>query len=748
MAWLPTKPTITVRDVVDRIELVARASQSSDNCKHSKSNECQKPVSDNVLTIVLAVVIPVVVILSVLGWFLYRNYRKDKKEAMEHDPDFDENGEATALPDFPQANMYHMEDPFHNRNSLRYPQAPMHPGLNKSTTSLSGTTQGDPYLDNFVLPYHSQVGSKVSLDDYAKQFASNPGYSQHTPSASFSKTRHSSMSNFPTPGVQHSQISPQKSTTLRQTYTGNNEKNSENPRSPTKKVGDREYTNIPNDSTASFGRPTVPNVKESHSDLEMDSNSDMEEKDHSNSHSSEGYGHTNEKFGVNYENESNVDTSRSRTSTTSYDSVPDRVGAERGIQHVNDNAKRNGVEDKPASTFDNRTEATGHVPERSSKRDYVSQHALGNEVQNNDADEEPEDDDDDAVDGDFNFSSSNDNTRLEDDDENADAGNSLSLPRPNPGRSKSPRISAFNLLKNDSDDENDDLTPEQKEEIQRMKSVYKVYFDKDQEKNGNQPFVADASQLVPPIPVASSRINKDLRMDTNYEKRLTTASSIYNENIVYPHEEQYYYQPNYQGEQYPPQEQYYYEDPAQDYSNHPQARPELPPLQKLRNASDIRHSTLQTYTDFQPRSKNAVVISPNSKVPINPIDDGVWQPVMSSPTLAQSQSSYSVNQQVSHSPQQMYSPTMSNGTAPPPNAVPSATQLSRSSVVMLNPVTEITSRRMFKPAGSLQQNGMGHSQSNTSLNYIDPGTSFNGPENDLIPGNRKSDVRRMMNTNF
>ena len=58
---------------------------------------------------------------------------------------------------------------------------------------------------------------------------------------------------------------------------------------------------------------------------------------------------------------------------------------------------------------------------------------------------------------------------------------------------------------------------------------------------------------------------------------------------------------------------------------------------------------------------------------------------------------------------------------------------------MLNPVTEITKQRKFKPAGSVPHSYQPQQYGQSELN---------GPENDLIPGSRKSDVRRMMNTNF
>lgn len=112
---------------------------------------------------------------------------------MEHDPDFDETGEATMLPDFPNQKQY-MEDPFHNRNSVRYP-AQNHMAK-ESSSSLTQTVQADPYLDNFVLPYQHQTESKVSLNEYARQLGEHQTFG-HTPRASthINRTRNSSFSN-------------------------------------------------------------------------------------------------------------------------------------------------------------------------------------------------------------------------------------------------------------------------------------------------------------------------------------------------------------------------------------------------------------------------------------------------------------------------------------------------------------------------------------------------------------------------
>lgn len=142
-------PTLEVR----ASKLSDDSSETSDYCKtHPNSDQCEKPVSDNSVTIALSIVLPCLAIVAVLGYFLYRNYRKDKKESLEHDPDFDENGEATALPDYPQMKDY-QEDPFHNRNSVRYPMDySNNKPYSKQYERASKQQQRplDPYLDSFV----------------------------------------------------------------------------------------------------------------------------------------------------------------------------------------------------------------------------------------------------------------------------------------------------------------------------------------------------------------------------------------------------------------------------------------------------------------------------------------------------------------------------------------------------------------------------------------------------------------------
>ncbi|ODV78161.1 uncharacterized protein CANTADRAFT_7613 [Suhomyces tanzawaensis NRRL Y-17324] len=713
-------PTIDVHPRADSSD-----SSETDRCKHSNSGECQKPVSNNAETIALAVVLPCVVIIIVLGCFLFRNYRKEKKESMEHDPDFDENGEATALPDLPNPK-YNMEDPFHNRNSVRYPQAVAEagaPGLNfhhvnKSSSSLAMSNMtGDPYIDTFSLPYQHQTGSKASLDDYARNFGINGIDGPTRASAYVNRTRNSSISQPPINGFAN--VSPQKSNLRTEITNANVQK------SPVKKFGNKEYTNIPNHSTTSIRDGTELTKFTTASDIESVTNSE----DSSAGEKYEG--------GVKYENESTLEVNNNSTAPRpffdkvlgipptaglSYDREahsahahhPEPTVEESPVyidSHTDDKLTSSPFDDTVNDTTANTTSNT--YPEREHKLDYEN--------------EEP-------IDGDFNFSTDNNTTQ----DQSHLTQDLESTPF---AKSKSPRISQFNLLKNDSDEEdfnNEDevegqaLTAEKEEELKRMKSVYRVYFDGesthnpgDEEERG---FKVDPSQPLPQInvdgiPQAKSderiRINNELTMDTNYDKRMTTTSSIYPEGADQSYNQSY-------------EEQHFYEQ------QHVQPPVDLPPLQQLRNASDIRKSTLQTYTDFRPKTKN-VVTSPTQKHTFSPVDN--WTSPKNSP-VNQSQSSFvSVNQPQSILPPSNSSTSL-NGSV---GTVPSATQLSRSSVVMLNPVTEITKQRKFKPAGSLPANSAASPPNpyNPQFNQ-----SFASTDGSLIPGNRKSDVRRMMNTNF
>ncbi|EMG45841.1 hypothetical protein SBY92_002254 [Candida maltosa Xu316] len=681
MAYHPTlyerTPTIEVRASKSS---ETSSSETSDFCKlHPKDDQCEKPVSDNSVTIALSIVLPCLAIFAVLGWFLYRNYRKDKKESLEHDPDFDENGEATALPDYPQMKRY-QEDPFHNRNSIRYPMDNYNQYQTQQYPQQYGQydQRNDPYIDSFVLPYKHQTGSKLSLDDYARNLGDSQGY--RTPSNALERSRSGSM---------------HLDNMTMATGDGAMSKAEASAKSPTKKKDGKQYTNIPNESTPSFAGHDY-NKEISHITEATESSDDMSSP--------------REKFAVKYENESHFNLNQS--------AIPQIV--------VGDHEERQTANDDGDSPFDNSgrtTETTVDTSPQEKLRGY----------------------DDDATDGDFTFSTQEDTEE-----------NQLQV-APHASRPKSPRLSAFNLLQNVSDDEDEEeeyLTPEQKEEIKRMKSVYKVYFDKDSEPKARKYDLDENS-----YPVLPDKINNELSMDTDYAKRFSNTSSVYNEEDVQYHQQYYYNQFDQQYQQQfgaPVDPQMYEQLQQQSYINYYeqeqqqrklQSKKPLPPLQNLPSASDFRKSTLQTYTNFKPTLKNQTVVSPpTGKQPFVPIEnDHVWSSPINSPSI-QSQASFQQQQYLQQQQQQNqqtyyqqdgYFPPQSQ---PQPAHLPSATQLSRSSVVMLNPVTEITKQRKFKPAGSLPSVNPGYQQFGQS--------DLNGPESDLLPGNRKSDVRRMMNSNF
>lgn len=739
---LPPTATINILERADKSSLSSSSSHSSDSCDHNSSAECEKPVSTDSLAIGLGVGIPAAVTLLVLGFFLFRNYRKDKKESLEHDPDFDENGEATALPDFPQME----QNPF----NAGLPK----PKFNKSNTSLSGhsTMKDDPYLDNFVLPYHHQTGSKLSLDEYARNLGSNPGFSASERGSAYmnpgihSRTRNSSLSNIQQPSAQ---VSPQKSN-LKSSYTNTQ---STSPLK-TRTMRDEKYTNLPNESVVSHTNDYYSNSNT------LNETSTSDDSKHQNEDK------LSEKFSVNYENESS--------------DLPLNKSLNQSNNSFNTTREEFGAADQPGKL------ASASVPVVESPFEDkfdVNKTPFQEKLENREV--SPESEFESSIKGvehesadygdgfDFSNSTTNDATT-----ETTPASQASNLGAPDNGhrRNKSPRISAFNLLKNDSDDEDapfedsiegTPLSPEQDEELRRMKSVYKVYFDR--ENSTRKPnednlearykFQPDPNMPLPEKDMDYLRINNELKTDTDYHKRLTTTSSIYNEDPIFSHEDQQYY------DQHVAPHQQFYQSPSQHqqphpnyqqqqqqhqiYHNYQQAPPPpvaLPPLQTLPSASEIRKSTIQTYTDYQPRSKNQVTSPTAGKQPFNPIEnDGVWTSPASS-----SQPSFHPQQ-----PHGGYAPPLNNGSSS--SVIPSPTQVARSSVVMLNPVTEITKQRKFKPAGSLAVNPRAAPsptmmQSNGSLpspnSYSQ--SQFNNEsnhDNDLIPGSR-NDVRRMMNTNF
>lgn len=779
------------------LETRSESSGSSDKCDNNSSSECQKPVSDNSLAIGLAVGIPVFVILCVLGLLLYRTYRKDKKESMEHDPDFDETGEATALPDFPRYRGG-MEDPFDNRHSLRYPMEKL-PDAKKSSSSLAQTVQAEPYLDDFVLPYHHQTDSRASLDEYARQIGGyRPFGSLDAASGIIARTRNSSFSHFT-----GNSNSPQKSGLRTEAYSSN--------QSPTRKneVGRAKEFNagLVNGSSNSSNSDN----DDTNTPLNLGSDSNYEV-------SSDDVNGNKEKFAINYENESNLALNSkgamaSNSRVNEQNSVYDTAESLSGYQTVSNDSRsfeQRSQSTKSENTINDESDITTmrEVTEQShditDKTETDSREIAKTADEDNDdsnvdvfADQGPELSRDLSPDLSRRYSeeldqrlnqeasqewsqdSQQDVSNIHEPELKEDASNLKDAQKSQlnaPGNyfvdNRTPRMSDFNFLKNDSDDENEpdpDITNEQEEEIKRMKSVYKVYFDRNNSmketgsgSSESKQFQADPNHPLGDLPEKMDllKINKELKSDTSYDKRNTVASSIYSSTPIFSSEEQQFYQNQQQfADNYDPyyhQPQFYHQGP------HPQEQQptvELPPLQKLPPPSEIRQSTIQTYTDYRPRAKKTNTINSSQKQPFVPIENGdVWSQPSGSPSLSQqafptSQSSHSLNK-----------------NSPAGHTIPSASQLARSSVVMLNPVTEIPKHRKFTPAGSLPAGAkmaqpmspqmgypmspsMGHPMSppmangpmNVPHSYTAPDLR---PENDLVPSNRKSQIRKMMNTNF
>lgn len=73
---------------------------------HGDAQKCETPASNNTLAICLAVIIPVVIIVSIVGFFAWKAYRRNKKEFEEDDDNPDFNGDNIIMPDYPEMKAY------------------------------------------------------------------------------------------------------------------------------------------------------------------------------------------------------------------------------------------------------------------------------------------------------------------------------------------------------------------------------------------------------------------------------------------------------------------------------------------------------------------------------------------------------------------------------------------------------------------------------------------------------------------
>lgn len=696
--------------------------RKDDDCNGDDS-ECLKPVEQDTLTITLAVIIPVVVVILVLGFFLLKNYKKNRKEDLERDPDFDENGEGTALPDFPAhypaplKKQMEMEDPFDNRNSIRYPMngAGVGGGANRFQGSQDdlrsgkslGTGPPGRYMDSVVLPYQHDIGSKVSLDEYAKKLGGyDPAHMMNnTPRGStyVSRTRNSSISNLNSLNPKNTSVSPQKSSLRHETNTeGETHNEDQTLQPPPTTARDYDYDQV-KPGSGPQGFSTIPDNSMAENDTTFDAN-DVTVTDLD----SDVTGPPPPNFGVHYENETsstineglNRQLANNKTTET-FNTTKDHFDEEEEQENTSPHHDFTAHKQSP---FDDTQDLSTPAKQKLLGHDDLMLRNVSHDV----------------IDGDFDFSNESGSqgagsmVNNEQDTANTSATN-LEIPDSSQQR-KSPRISAFNLLKNDSDDEDGDenqyegnkaearmskLNPGQEEELKRMKSVYKLYFDHGtstkprKDVNMIEEDEHETSHDFEPGPevpeMDSLKINKDLKTDADYDKRLTTTSSVYLDNFGDEEQQYNYYLQDQNFQQFYQQHReqnpqfYYPQNYSQNYNSPPPPPAVQEPMQHLPHPSDIRKSTIQTYTNFQPRTKGVSATSPPMKQPFNPIENqGVWN--QTSPTMNSGR----------------FMPPSSNGMSPEGmSSAPSASQLARSSVSMLNPVTEITKQRKFKPAGSL-----------------------------------------------
>ncbi|OWB62209.1 hypothetical protein B5S29_g3131 [[Candida] boidinii] len=181
------------------------------SCKEKNKELCETSSVTTPLTIGLAVAIPVAAVILVVCFFLYKSYRRNKKESLDDDdPDF--NGDNTVLPDYPSKEEYYKsgsiagdDNPFENKYSVRYPKGIIPPNQqqyqqqyqqqgypysihnNPSNVSIpTSNMYGGGYNNNrtqsFILPYAQETNSKNSLNELARALGSEyEGYRVASP---------------------------------------------------------------------------------------------------------------------------------------------------------------------------------------------------------------------------------------------------------------------------------------------------------------------------------------------------------------------------------------------------------------------------------------------------------------------------------------------------------------------------------------------------------------------------------------
>lgn len=512
-------------------------SSSSLSCtgKNADLSRCEKPTSSNALEIGLGVAIPVFVILVILSYFIIRNYRKEKREAMDHDPDFDENGDPTALPDLPafakESNPFR---PAQNQVAANggYPLMLMQ---NKSVQDVGSIDKrslpAESFVDGFVLPYHNQTGSKASLDHFARQLGDHNSFNHHRRVSDYSSS---------SINIQKTANHSERSSPLRSNLnTSSSQLNSLSQHgSPQRK----KMTGVLNDMYDSHNHRsnTLVNINISTSDVEAP---------------------LTNPYRVKYENEPDTDlsspvsgpTKMDVASAKAYSATTEAADLSSEIVSIHDSeydsedehyrmahsSPSKSMQSASAKTIDDINAADeSHMTTADVSSPFDEK--VSNSLQQLTDLSDPEKPHDESL-SDTSINVTRD----------SQSGRSLQKKDPKP-----PRMSAFNMLQNVSDDEDEEggakkdppqMTEEQEIELARMKSVYNVYFDRtnsvksvgDVAAAPDATFHADSTQPLPNLDSQRFKVNSNLTTDTDYDKRKTTTSSIYDIPAATSHQDRH-----------------------------------------------------------------------------------------------------------------------------------------------------------------------------------------------------------------
>lgn len=662
-------------------------SSSSDDSSCTGKQKCQKGTNVTGTAVGLSIGIPVFVFLCIIGFFVWRSYKKGKKEAeTDNDPDF--YGETTVLPDYPNkptrggdgGDVFDQDDgvsfysnPFAN-DSARYPSKVLNNQdmLNQTQNRVGSGARGNAYFESFKLPYQHNTGSKASLDEFAREMGSEyPAYQLTSRPNSPYRSANSSSINLST---------------------------NKNVRNLTEKTYSLEDPTT--DSSQSY-RESKFNTENVLGDSPLG-------KDRPNSQST-----------------SDDDDAYK----DSYDNLDPNGYDNRHPQHYRQNSQLSYI-DEPEVLTNSFEQQTGAEP--------LPQEEVHEE-------------------------------------EEQVSSKSVSPVK---------KVTVTAPLKNEEDEDDED--------IKRMKSVYRVYFDR--ENSIKKPSGAPESD-VPPLPkinteeIDTQESQRDIkdpqydadesneaqvpetRLDPNQTSKSNllsvkpgeeeggnstaskhrAVSSIYSTIPLAQFEEppqqvyhqqtphyspqyqqspQHIYQPPHIHRQYPQQQ-----PPSPQMSQQPYyAPPPLEPLQTLPTPNKMDYNSIVTQTDYAPKKSLTTAAKPELSIkPFNPLhySDQIFTPT--SPVSAQSP--HFPHQQ----PQASFTGTR-DITPPSPHHI-------RQSVVMMNPV-EIGKQKIYRPAGAFSQMNSASSSRNGSLTSQSAYTSQNvyqAPSSAELPrSGSQADLRKQL----